>query len=606
MAQVEMFAAQANSPATELTAAITDVATTVSVLDASKLPDAPNIATIGVDESAETIKYTGKSGNTLTGVTRGFSGTVAKAWATGVGVARYFTAYDADALRENVTEHSAQLVDNSKWGWGFFQRILATTTKIKLIGDSITEGVGATGHTVPADNPIIFDNGTEIYREGDYSCRCWANYFREYIAAHYPSISFTNAGIGGKSTRWAMTGANYQTWLGPGQDLVFVMLGMNDRSLGDFEMNITNFLAYVNANCNNMIVMIPNPTLNDNPSLNVEVRTINDTIIKVCQKHGYFYISHYVDMLKYVEDSGTPFESLLQTNSGSHPVDEGYMFMWNNIQNKLKFTSDQTTFSKRAKTGYYPFNTHTFDSPITEFAYGDTIEQISGAVASNFPEAKPGSLRTYRAKEETDYSYQEYKVYRSNNTYLRRVDFGVFKEFVAVGNIELALNFASGEKPITAYPWGISYSAMQSSSTGVYGLPDNLGGTVVTYRTQATNPYNYQMLYQYGTNQVFSRNVQSDGSWTPWKCMNPITSITRTFGFNAPINSMTLSGLTATIPTADTTKNSYVVSPKSVLDTSIFFSYCVAGTTLYVRLFNASPTAITPGNLEFDVTITRK
>ncbi|WP_419885177.1 hypothetical protein [Paenibacillus sp. B-A-8] len=110
MAQVEMFAAKANSPVTELTAAITDVATTVSVLDASKLPDAPNIATIGVDETAETIKYTGKSGNTLTGVTRGFSGTAAKAWAIGVGVARYFTAYDADALRENVAEHSAELV----------------------------------------------------------------------------------------------------------------------------------------------------------------------------------------------------------------------------------------------------------------------------------------------------------------------------------------------------------------------------------------------------------------------------------------------------------------------------------------------------------------
>ncbi|OZQ72140.1 hypothetical protein, partial [Paenibacillus sp. VTT E-133291] len=86
MALQEMFPAVANSPATELSAAITDIQTTITLLDASKLPDAPNIATIGVDESAETIKYTGKSGNTLTGVTRGFNGTVAKAWATGVGV----------------------------------------------------------------------------------------------------------------------------------------------------------------------------------------------------------------------------------------------------------------------------------------------------------------------------------------------------------------------------------------------------------------------------------------------------------------------------------------------------------------------------------------
>ncbi|OMD07173.1 hypothetical protein BJP50_31780 [Paenibacillus odorifer] len=120
------------------------------MLDASKLPDAPNIATIGVDESAETIKYTGKSGNTLTGVTRGFSGTVAKAWATGVGVARYFTAYDADALRENVAVHSAELVDiaynplsfdNLKVvygdGWDYIHVLQATLDAAEATGGTV-------------------------------------------------------------------------------------------------------------------------------------------------------------------------------------------------------------------------------------------------------------------------------------------------------------------------------------------------------------------------------------------------------------------------------------------------------------------------------------
>lgn len=133
MALQEMFPAVANSPATELSAAITDIQTTITLLDASKLPDAPNIATIGVDESAETVRYEGKSGNELTGVTRGFSGTAAKAWGVGVGVARYFTAYDADALRENVAGHSVQLADTATMLTGFvnisqFPRLLGETT----------------------------------------------------------------------------------------------------------------------------------------------------------------------------------------------------------------------------------------------------------------------------------------------------------------------------------------------------------------------------------------------------------------------------------------------------------------------------------------------
>ena len=101
-----MYPGMPNSPQTELAQAIDDQTTTIPLVDASKLPPAPNLATIGVGEDAETILYTGKSGNNLTGVTRGFQG-AAKAWVQGTKVARNFTAYDYDALRENLEDHAA-------------------------------------------------------------------------------------------------------------------------------------------------------------------------------------------------------------------------------------------------------------------------------------------------------------------------------------------------------------------------------------------------------------------------------------------------------------------------------------------------------------------
>ncbi|SDD26602.1 hypothetical protein [Paenibacillus sp. cl123] len=74
MAQLPMYSAVVNSPQTELPSGINATQTTVPVVNASLLPPAPNLVTIGTDESAETILYTGISSNTLTGVTRAFQG----------------------------------------------------------------------------------------------------------------------------------------------------------------------------------------------------------------------------------------------------------------------------------------------------------------------------------------------------------------------------------------------------------------------------------------------------------------------------------------------------------------------------------------------------
>lgn len=99
---VKMYPAQANSPETSLSGALTAAGTTVNVVDGSVLPEAPNLLTIGADDStAETVLMTAKSGNVLT-VTRAQNGTTARAWSAGDVIARYFTAADQTAMQENI------------------------------------------------------------------------------------------------------------------------------------------------------------------------------------------------------------------------------------------------------------------------------------------------------------------------------------------------------------------------------------------------------------------------------------------------------------------------------------------------------------------------
>ena len=99
---VKMYPAQANSPETSLSGALTAAGTTVNVVDGSVLPEAPNLLTIGADGStAETVLMTAKNGNVLT-VARAQNGTTARAWSAGDVIARYFTAEDQTAMQENI------------------------------------------------------------------------------------------------------------------------------------------------------------------------------------------------------------------------------------------------------------------------------------------------------------------------------------------------------------------------------------------------------------------------------------------------------------------------------------------------------------------------
>ena len=114
-----MYPAQANSPETSLSGALTAAGTTVNVVDGSVLPDAPNLLTIGADGStAETVLMTAKSGNVLT-VTRAQNGTTARAWSAGDVIARYFTAADQTAMQENIkklNEEKAEKVSSPTAG----------------------------------------------------------------------------------------------------------------------------------------------------------------------------------------------------------------------------------------------------------------------------------------------------------------------------------------------------------------------------------------------------------------------------------------------------------------------------------------------------------
>jgi len=98
---LEMFKGMVNSPETTITNDINAEDTIIYVLDETNVPEElPNLMTLGTGTSAETVKVLEVNGNALT-VERGFQG-VPRKWNAGSVIARNFTEYDYNALKENI------------------------------------------------------------------------------------------------------------------------------------------------------------------------------------------------------------------------------------------------------------------------------------------------------------------------------------------------------------------------------------------------------------------------------------------------------------------------------------------------------------------------
>jgi len=106
MALKPMYKGKVNSPETFIVGSISATDTEITINDISIVPEPPTLLVIGGNRAdAETIRVTAINGNTLT-AERGFQGEPrshsANSQNIGETIARNFTAYDLDALTENI------------------------------------------------------------------------------------------------------------------------------------------------------------------------------------------------------------------------------------------------------------------------------------------------------------------------------------------------------------------------------------------------------------------------------------------------------------------------------------------------------------------------
>lgn len=143
-----------------------------------------------------------------------------------------------------------------------------------------------------------------------------------------------NSGISGKTAKCA--NENKQYWLSKQEDVVFVMLGTNDRKYETkevFKKSYEEFLGYVDRHSKMMIIMSPPPSFTDKYYF-FGTKEINEIVKEICIKHHYKFLSQYENMMNYSQNNKVNLNQLLETK-GTHPITKGHKVIWESIKEEL-------------------------------------------------------------------------------------------------------------------------------------------------------------------------------------------------------------------------------------------------------------------------------
>ncbi len=217
-------------------------------------------------------------------------------------------------------------------------------SKIKLLGDSITQGVGGTGYCT---NGEVFVSNYARNSNG----YCWAKLFKEYVEKKYECMVVNN---GCSGTRIEFIIENFDTLVDDSDDLIICAIGTNNRhqakNTGErktreqFGKTFYENILLLNKKFEQRekkVVFLANIPASEKNEQDGETywRILHmddiNSIYKVAHKEtGFLFISIYDAFTKYLKDRNEKVDGYLQ--DGLHPNDKGYQLMFELICKEMQ------------------------------------------------------------------------------------------------------------------------------------------------------------------------------------------------------------------------------------------------------------------------------
>ncbi len=218
----------------------------------------------------------------------------------------------------------------------FSECIKKKNPTVKLLGDSITHGVGGTGWAMSGD-PIVED----FKRSPDSFC--WAKLLSDHMKEKY-NATVINNGCTGTTIEFIIK--HFDTLVSDTDDLCICTIGTNNRhrakELGDApsreEWGKVFYDAVLQLNAlfeekNKAVIFVANLPAAQSNEVDGEtyyrilhMDDINEIYKRAREKAGFAFISIYDLVDRYVKERGILVDAIL--SDGLHPSDEGYRVMF--------------------------------------------------------------------------------------------------------------------------------------------------------------------------------------------------------------------------------------------------------------------------------------
>jgi len=161
------------------------------------------------------------------------------------------------------------------------------------------------------------------------------------------------------------------------------------------------------------------------------------------------------------------------------------------------------------------------------------VNTVTG-IDSGLPECSAGTLYTFKPSSKVDnnlYNYQLFVNAIYGTVHIRRVnsnkEWEEWEQLSANGLIN-ETQFTP-DTPLSSFDKGFSVSSISSAVANQTNAPEKRAGILITYKVgrTSTSGYNYQEYHIYGSEIVYKRSFNEDGTPKEWKQINSLTHVNK-------------------------------------------------------------------------------